>query len=71
MWAWPLAWRLPCGLLGGHTLLLTQARTADGALEVPHRLVWCCRRCGKDLGETVLRWDPPGPLVRAKGQKGA
>jgi hypothetical protein len=59
-----IVWRVPCWLLGGHVPLLTQARDDQGALVVPHRLVWRCRRCGKELGQTVLRVETRAPASK-------
>ena len=39
--------------LARHDVLMSQKRTADGALVRPHTLVWECQRCGRIVGETV------------------
>jgi hypothetical protein len=43
--------------LRGHQPLLVQVRDDSGRPCRPHTLVWICRQCLKDLGDTVLLED--------------
>jgi len=57
--------RWPCWIVG-HTPLLTRRRDTPG----PQALVWVCRHCLKDLGETAIVLDgdiqqgPPEARIR-------
>lgn len=65
----PWRLRLPVSLaclLRSHQPMLEQVRDARGRLQRPHTLKWVCRRCRRDLGETVLLLDPPRPEERTR-----